>query len=279
MAELVGSFAASHGPMIAREWERLPADVRRRLTGGFDELGRRLKAARPDVLVIVSPDHWCNFFLDNLPAFCVGVGAEHDGPPEPFLKAVFPHETLPGHAGLGRHILDTALAGDFDPAVAHRLRLDHGFCLPLWRMGLDPIPPLVPIVVNEMEPPFPSVRRCLKWGHVLRDAIESYPEPLRVAILGTGGLSHYIGQPRMGQVDEAFDRICIDVFQDGDEDRISTTLETALKTTGNGGDEVRNWVVAHAAAGSRGFELVGYEALPEVYVGCAFAQWHVQPSR
>jgi aromatic ring-opening dioxygenase catalytic subunit (LigB family) len=277
MAELVGIFAASHAPMIAREWDNLSADVRGRIKSGFDEVGRRFRAARPDVLVIVSPDHWANFFLNNLPAFCIGIGDEHDGPPEPFLKAVFKHDTLKGHAGLGRHILQTALEHDYDPSLSHRLRLDHGFCLPLWQMGIDPLPPIVPIAVNEVEAPMPTVRRCLEWGRILRNAIESYPEPLRVAILATGGLSHYIGEPGMGQVDEAFDRTCIAVFEDGHEGRIASTLEQALRNTGNGGDEVRNWAIAHAAAGAGGFELVSYEPLPEIYVGCAFAEWRVQP--
>ncbi len=279
MAELVGIFAASHGPMIAREWEHLSPDVRGRIERGFDETGRRLKASRPDILVIVSPDHWCNFFLNNLPAFCIGIGEEHDGPPEPFLKPVFKHDVLQGHPFLARHILDTALQQNYDPALSHRLTLDHGFCLPLWRMRLDPIPPIVPIVVNEIEPPMPTMRRCLEWGRILREAIESYPEHLRLAILATGGLSHYIGEPGMGNVDEQFDRTCISVFEDGDVSRIASTLEAALRTTGNGGDEVRNWVIAHAAAGASGFELIGYEPLTDVYVGCAFAEWRVQPMR
>ena len=97
MAELVGAFAASHAPLIAREWERLPPDVRETIASSFDEMGRRLAALKPDVLVMLSPDHWVNFFLDNLPSFCIGVGPEHDGPPEPFLAPVFPHKTLPGH--------------------------------------------------------------------------------------------------------------------------------------------------------------------------------------
>ena len=81
----------------------------------------------------------------------------------------------------------------------------------------------------------------------------------------------------MGKVDEEFDRTCISLLEDGDESRIASTLERALQTTGNGGDEVRNWVIAHAAAGAGGFELVSYEPIPEVYVGCAFAEWRVQP--
>lgn len=275
MAELVGIFAASHGPMIAREWERLAPDIRGQIEAGFDEVGARLKAVRPDVLVIVSPDHWVNFFLNNLPAFCIGIGEEHDGPPEPFLKAVFRHDVLRGHSGLARHILDTAFAQSCDPSTSHRMTLDHGFCLPLWRMGIDPIPPIVPVVVNEIEPPMPTMQRCLEWGHLLRRAIESYPEPLRIAMLATGGLSHYIGEPGMGEVDEEFDRTCIGVFEAGDEGRIAATLQDAVGKTGNGGDEVRNWVIAHAAARSRGFKLLGYLPLREIYVGCAFAEWRL----
>jgi hypothetical protein len=41
------------------------------------------------------------------------------------------------------------------------------------------------------------------------------------------------------------------------------------------GHEVRNWVVAHATAGNKGFELISYAALEEIYVGGAFAEWRV----
>jgi aromatic ring-opening dioxygenase catalytic subunit (LigB family) len=108
MANLVGVYAASHGPMIAREWDSLTPPTRASVEEGFGQVGKRLMASRPDILVIVSPDHWVNFFLNNFPAFCVGVGAEHDGPPEPFLKKHFHHLTLAGHPGLGNHIMNTA---------------------------------------------------------------------------------------------------------------------------------------------------------------------------
>jgi aromatic ring-opening dioxygenase catalytic subunit (LigB family) len=275
MANLVGIFAASHGPMIAREWDSLSAGTRTEVEDGFKKLAARLTAARPDVLVIVSPDHWVNFFLNNFPAFCIGVGKEHDGPPEPFLRRVFDHPVLAGHPGLGMHIMQTALTRDFDPSMSHRLTLDHGFCLPLWRMDIGPIPPIVPIVVNEVDEPMPTMRRCLAWGTLLRDAIASYPEDLRVVILATGGLSHFIGEPGMGQVDEVFDRSCIALFEQGNPAALASTLERDVRHTGNGGHEVRNWVVAHAAAGAQGFELIGYAPLEEIYVGCAFAEWHV----
>src|SRR5882762_1850205 len=103
MASFVGAFAASHGPLIIREWQRVPAEQQRRMSAAYRELGRRLTAAKPDVLIVVSPDHWSNFFLDNYPAVCIGVGEENEGPPEPWMKA-FPSKELKGHGAFGSHL-------------------------------------------------------------------------------------------------------------------------------------------------------------------------------
>ena len=275
MARLVGSFAAGHAPNIARDWETLKDETRDWLKTQFGEMQRRLEALEPDVLVIHSPDHWVNFFLDNMPAFCVGIGEEHDGPPEPFMKPVFPHATVPGHSGLGRHLLEHAFASDFEPAYSHRLMLDHGMCVPIWQLGLDPLLPVIPVFVNIVEEPFVSPRRCIAWGHMIRDAIESYPEDLRVVVLGTGGLSHSIGETTMGWIDEPFDQACIDLFRNASDDEIATRLDELMDASGNGGAELRNWAIAHAAAGSQGFDLIGYTPMPEALIGCGLAEWRV----
>jgi aromatic ring-opening dioxygenase catalytic subunit (LigB family) len=275
MAKLVGSFAASHGPNIARAWGNLEEATVAWVETGFGEMARRLQALEPDVLVVHTTDHWVNFFLDNIPAFCVGIGDENEGPPEPFMKPVFPHETLPGHAGLGRHILDAAFAADFDPAFSGRLKLDHGICVPIWRLGLDPMPAIVPVLMNLVEKPFPSPRRCLAWGRMVRAAIESYPEDLRVVVLGTGGLSHSIGETTMGWIDEPFDHACIDLFRNASDEEIATQLDEMLTKTGNGGAEVRAWAVAHAAASSRGFDLIDYTPMPELLIGAGLAEWRL----
>jgi len=191
------------------------------------------------------------------------------------MRKVFPRERLKGHAAFGRHLLDTALNDDFEPALSHRLKLDHGICIPLWRIGVDPGLPIVPLIVNDLEAPMPSIRRCLAWGRLLRQAIESYPESLRVAVLGTGGLSHSIGETTMGWIDEEFDHTCIKHFEDGEDTRLAAFLTEALPRTGNGAHEIRDWVVAHAAAGSKGFELIDYFPSPETLVGAGFASWRV----
>jgi aromatic ring-opening dioxygenase catalytic subunit (LigB family) len=273
MAELVGAFAASHAPLIARDWKVLPEQRRAEIDAAFGELARRAQAARPDVVLMLSPDHWTNFFLDNLPSICIGIGEEHGGPPEPFMQD-FPR-SIPGHPALARHIAERALAEDFEPSISHHLKLDHGFCIPLGRLGLTPLPPVVPIAVNDLEPPMLSTRRCIAWGKFLARAIASYPENLRVAILATGGLSHSIGEPDMGRIDEAFDRDCIRFFEAGSEAPLVDFLEAHMASAGNGTHEVRNWAIAHAAAGCRGFELIDYRAVPEVYVGCGWASWRM----
>ena len=274
MAELVGVYAASHGPMIVRNREKLTPAENESLDSAFTELGRRIKAARPDALIIISPDHWVNFFIDNLPAICVGVGEVHDGPPEPWFKA-FPHRTLAGHPPLAEHVVRTALERDFEPSVSYRLKLDHGFCIPLWKAGLDPLPAVVPVVLNDIEPPFPSVKRCYAWGALLAEAVASFPGKLRVGILATGGLSHSIGEPDMGRIDEAFDRECLRQFESGNPSALLGFLGERLHGAGNGASEVRNWVAAHGAARGRGFELIRYDPIPDVYVGCGFASWNL----
>ena len=271
MASFAGAFAASHGPLIVREWEAIPAGQRKRLAQAYRELGKRVAAAKVDVLVVVSPDHWSNFFLDNYPAVCIGVGEVNEGPPEPWMKG-YPHRELRSHAGFASHLLNESLKSGFEPSLSHRLKLDHGSCIPLWRMELAKMPALVPMLVNSIEPPMPSLKRCLDWGKLVRKAIKTFPGELRVGVLATGGLSHSIGEKTMGAIHEDFDRRTIELFSSS-ERSLLRYLEKELPSRGNGSEEVRNWLVAHGAAGGRGFELVDYLPVPAVIVGCGFASW------
>jgi hypothetical protein len=129
------------------------------------------------------------------------------------------------------------------------------------------------VILNDLEPPLPSVKRCYNWGTMLAQAVASYSGDLRVAVLATGGLSHSIAEPTMGEIDEAFDRACIDRFETGDPPALLDFLNDRLPHVGNGAAEIRNWVAAHGVAGGKGFELIRYDPIPEVYVGCGFASW------
>jgi hypothetical protein len=159
--------------------------------------------------VTVSPDHWANFFLDNYPAVCIGVGETNEGPPEPWMKA-YPHRNLAGHAAFAMHIAEEALRQGFEPSISHRLKLDHGTCIPLWRMELPKMPALVPMLVNSIEPPMPSLARCLEWGKLLRKAIESFPG-ISASASSHRRPPHSIGE-NDGLIHEDFDRETIKPF-------------------------------------------------------------------
>jgi aromatic ring-opening dioxygenase catalytic subunit (LigB family) len=274
MAKLVGAFASSHAPLMARAWESVGPERLASIKNTFAELGRRFMQAKPDVLVVVSPDHWVNFFIDNLPSVCIGVGETHDGPPEPWMKDV-PYKSIAGHPGLAMHIAQQAFAQGFEPSLSYHLQIDHGIAIPLWRMGVKPAPAMVPIIVNTVEPPLLSVRRCADWGQFIRRAIETYPGDLRVALMATGGLSHSIGEADMGRIDEQFDQECLEKLRSGDMESLLGFLDREIESAGNGAAEVRNWVIAHSAVNGRGFDLIGYHPYHEWYVGCAFAAWNL----
>ncbi len=275
MAEIVGIFAASHAPPIVRDWDSIEPGRKNGLASAFQELGHRIRSVNPDVIVAIGADHWASFFLDNMPAICIGAGTAHDGPPEPWLSE-YPHTRMRGHSGLGTHLAEYAFAHDFEPSLSHRMRLDHAFCIPLWKADLDPLPAVVPIVINAIQNPVPTIARCLAFGAVVADAVASFAAPVRVALLATGGLSHSVGEPAMGEIDEAFDRGCIERFTQGEPAALTEFLSDGrIARAGNGASEVRFWAAAHGAARCRGFELIHYQAVPETYTGCGFAQWHL----
>ncbi|MES2260261.1 MAG: 2,3-dihydroxyphenylpropionate 1,2-dioxygenase [Pseudomonadota bacterium] len=277
MAELTGIFATPHAPPLVRDWNSIAPARRAGLGAAFAELGRRITAARPDVLVMIGADHWANFFLSNMPGIALGCGELHDGPPERWL-ADYPHRAMAGHAAFGQHLATVAYGASFEPSLCYQLALDHSFCVPLWKSGLDPLPAIVPVIINAMEAPLPSMRRCYEFGTVLKQAIDSFPAPLRVAVLASGGLSHSVGEPAMGDIDEDFDRACLARFGLHDPQPLFDFLSDArVARAGNGASETRFWAVAHGVAAARGFEHFYYGAIPEVYTGCAFAEWRLTP--
>lgn len=271
MAEFVGAFAASHTPVMLNLPQAVGDDLRQRVYGAFKTLGAAIAECRPDVLVLVSDDHLHNFFLDNFPAFCVGAGDRYPAPAEHWLNA--PKVELAGDAGFGAHLLGEALKADFDPSFSMHLTLDHGVLTPILLAGLDEKVRIVPLLINCVQPPLPTMRRCLQWGRMLRAAIDSYPETTRVAVLATGGISHDVATPRMGMVNEPFDREFIRLLTVGAEEDLVRFATEHVNEAGNGAEEIRNWLVAQGAAGGSAFHSHFYEAVPAWYTGIALASW------
>lgn len=271
MAEIVGVFAASHTPVMTNMPDAPETEHRDAAFAQFRRVGEEIDALQPDVLVLVSDDHLHNFFLDNFPAFCIGAAETYDSPMERWLKVE--RRTLTGHPGLGAHLLREVMGAGFDPAFSLELTLDHGMVTPLELAGGLGGRPIVPILVNAVQPPLPDMMRCIRFGEALGDAIRTYAGVDRVAVLATGGLSHDVGTPRMGMLNEAFDTGFLDRLAQGDPERLAAFCRDTVHEAGNGTEEVRNWLVAHGVAGCEGFRPYYYRAMSEWYTGIALGRW------
>ena len=274
MAELVGVFAASHTPVMLNFPDAIPDADREAIFSAFLAVGEALRRAEPETVIVISDDHLHNFFLDNFPAFCIGAAGAYPTPVEHWLKA--DKRVLRGDPDLGAHLLGEALREGFDPSFSMDLTLDHGVLTPLQLAGIADAVRVVPLLVNCVQPPLPTMRRALQWGRLLRDAVASFSGCRRVAILATGGISHDIATPRMGAVNEAFDREFLRLLGGGNDEALLRFATEHVNEAGNGGEEIRTWLMAHGAAAGAPFETVYYKSVANWYTGIGLGRWHMK---
>jgi aromatic ring-opening dioxygenase catalytic subunit (LigB family) len=263
---LVGAFAASHAPGITGRPGLPPPAESEPVFRAYAALRMRLEAARPDVLVVVSPEHWANFFLDHMPAFCIGLADEFWGPTdEEFVK--IPRRRVAGDARLAR-ALAAGIAEEVDLSSSQELAFDHGVMVPLHLLGTAL--PVIPIIVNCLAGLPAPLHRCHALGAALRRTVDRWPE--RVAVLGTGGLSHWPAMPESGRIGLDFDRRFLDAFVGGRIDTFLRYSREALEAEGGpGGHEIRTWIAVAAAAGDARGSLFAYQPVPAWSTGCAVA--------
>jgi aromatic ring-opening dioxygenase catalytic subunit (LigB family) len=271
MAQITGIFAASHTPVMLNFPQAIPDALRNDIFEAFGDIGRAISNARPQALVVISDDHVHNFFLNNLPSLCIGAAEKYPTPVEHWLKAE--KRVLPGDAALGAYLLQHAMANDFDPSLSMELTLDHGILTPLELGGVPASIPIVPILVNCVQPPLPSMARCYAFGRWLGQALREYTGIERVCILATGGLSHDLATPRMGMLNEDFDREFLARLQAGDADGAISYARDHVHLAGNGAEEVRMWLVAMGAAGATPFVPRLYEPVADWYTGIGLGHW------
>lgn len=271
---IVGVFAASHSPGISGFPERAADDKRQAVEGAFAEVRDRIAALRPDAIVGISVEHFTNFFMDNLPVFAIATADAFEAPVTDQMAGFLRVERHrhPGHPTLAKAVREHALQEEFDPSlVGGDFAWDENFCVPLKHLDPDSRIPVVPIIVNAVAPPMPTLRRCYRFGEMLRRAIEGQDEAGRVVVLGTGGLSHWVGMPEAGQINTDFDRAFLDALAGGDTESILGLTEDQIDEAGNGAHEIRSWVVAAGAAGGAPFDVLVYEPVPEWLTGTSVA--------
>jgi 2,3-dihydroxyphenylpropionate 1,2-dioxygenase len=263
---IVFAGAASHAPGVTAWPEAAPQDKAAKFLGAYDQLRRRLEAARPDVLLAFTVEHWTNFFLNHMPAFCVGRAPSFDGPVEEWLR--IPKRKVPGDPEFANALLEACYAGGFEVSFADEMLFDHATMLPLHFLTPKMDVPVVPIILNALAPPMPSPDRCYEFGALLRRWIE--PSRKRVAAIATGGLSHWPGEAQAGKINSAFDKEFLDAMVQSNARRLrSYTHEEIAKEGGSGGHEVRTWIALRGMVPEKKGEVLAYEPIPPWATGCS----------
>lgn len=277
MARIVAGIACSHVPFMASpdQWDRLAEGERTNLRNGFERAREILEGAHPDVLITFADDHFDRCFYDNLPAFLVGIGEHAAGPAIEGFD--IPKVRLPIASKLARFIVREGLEGGVDFAFSEELALDHAELAPMMHLTPRWDIPIIPIVVNAFAPPMPSPKRCFDVGAFVSRCVERWPENIRVAFLGTGGLSHWVGPPEMGKINEEFDRWFIEKLTNGEIADVTSRYERyedLEAVAGNGGHEVRDWLaVAGAMPPEFRARTLAYEPLKAWATGTGIMAW------
>lgn len=306
MSQIVVGVGASHSTLMNTHWDAVVhRDEAEHFRTGLLTARDRIEAARPDVAVVIGSNHFRGFWLDLLPQFTIGVGevdAAGDGGTPKGRQL-----TDPAYAGA---LAAAVVAAGFDPAISARMQIDHGQGHAIQYLLRDIPVPVVPLVVNVFAPPLPSMRRCVDLGAALAQAIRAIPDDRRVAVIASGGLSHQLPWPSDWTTPEGADEeFLVDawvngrgnweqyndrrreiitsarptIFTDFDHAFLADleagslgtyanlSTEEIARVAGNGGQELRTWMILAAAMGFRRGTRLAYSPMPEWLTGMGVA--------
>ena len=252
MARIVGGICTSHIPAIGNAIARGLEDDEywRPFFVAYPRAREWLADVSPDVAVLIYNDHGLNFFLDKMPTFAIGAAAEYRNADEGWGLPTVP--PFPGDPQLSWHIIESVMADEFDVTTCQEMLVDHAFTVPLqllWPGRNRRDVRTVPIALNTIQHPLPSPTRCFKLGQAIGRAIDSYPEDVRVVVIGTGGMSHQLDGERAGFINKEFDLLCLDKIVDDPLALASYTIHDLVRLAGTQGVELISWLVMRGALG------------------------------
>lgn len=272
---LVYSGVLSHAPGITGRAHLVKnTDKRDQFYSSLDKQRQEIEASGADALIVMAAEHFANFFMNNMPAFCIGIGDTYHGPIEDPDWLKIERTDVPGTHDLGIRLTKEVMQS-VDTAYAEEWKFDHGIMVPLHFLTPNYDLPIIPVNINCQGPPLTPLHRAWAFGEAIRRAADLVPE--KIAIVGTGGISHWPATPDSGKINEAWDREFLDRLMRQDKDALlSYTDEQTYNDAGQGGFEIRTYIAAAAAASGKG-ELQFYTAeLPIFAVGCAVARFNIE---
>ncbi|MBM3645590.1 MAG: extradiol ring-cleavage dioxygenase [Alphaproteobacteria bacterium] len=266
---LVYSGVCSHGPGITGRADRADPVVREAFYAAFRDMGAEIRALRPDALIVLAAEHFANFFMNNMPSFAIGMADSYDGPieDEAFLK--IPKRRWKGDAALSRRLIERTME-TVDVAYAEEWQFDHGIAVPLHFLRPDESCALIPANINCQGPPLAPLHRAWAFGEALRRAADALPQ--RIALVATGGISHWPATPDSGKIAEAWDREFMRRWAANDRAALLSYSDAEIyRDAGQGGFEIRTFIAAAAAAkGARG-HVAFMAPIPIFAVTCTVA--------
>ncbi len=268
---LVYAGVCSHGPGITGRADQADPVARDRLYAAFADMRAAIDASGAEALMVVAAEHFANFFMNNMPSFAVGMADFYDGPIEDPNWLRIDRFRAPGNRDLSERLI-TEIMQTVDVAYAEEWKFDHGIAVPLHFLTPDFDLPIIPVNINCQGPPLTPMHRAWALGEAIRRAADSVPE--RIALIGTGGISHWPATPDSGKINEVWDREFLDRWCRNDKDALLGYDDTSVYAeAGQGGFEIRTFVaISAAASGARG-TLHFYLPIPIFAVGCTTASY------
>lgn len=271
---LVYAGLTSHAPgMTGRAHMVEDTQERDRLYAALDQQRQEIQDSGAEALIVVAAEHFANFFMDNMPAYCIGIGEYHVGPIEDPAWLKIEKTTIPGAPALAGAIAQEVLQS-VDIAYAEEWKCDHGIMVPLHFLTPKYDLPIIPMNINCQGPPLTPLSRAWAFGEAVRRACDASSS--KIALIGTGGISHWPATPDSGKINEAWDREFLDRLTRQDKAALlSYTDSETYQDAGQGGFEIRTHIAAAAAAGGPCHVQFYTANLPIFAVGCTVARFSV----
>ncbi|HKJ73908.1 MAG TPA: extradiol ring-cleavage dioxygenase, partial [Alphaproteobacteria bacterium] len=242
---LVFAGVCSHAPGIVNRAERADPAVREPFYKAYREMGDAIRASGAEALVVIAAEHFGNFFMENMPAFAIGMADHYEGPIEDPDWMKIERRQIPGNKDLSRRLIQGVME-EVDTAYAEEWKFDHGIMVPLHFLTPNYDMAVIPANINCQGPPLTPLHRAYAFGQAIRHAADALPE--KIALIGTGGISHWPATPDSGKINEEWDRDFLDKFLNNRKDDLLSynDIET-YKTAGQGGFEIRTFIAVAGA--------------------------------
>jgi aromatic ring-opening dioxygenase catalytic subunit (LigB family) len=268
---LVFAGVCSHAPGITGRSDQADPKTRDDFYAAFDGMRTELQAARPDVLVVIAAEHFANFFMNNMPSFAVGMADFYEGPIEDSDWLGIDKVRVPGSRDISERFIKGVMQSS-DVSYAEEWMFDHGIMVPLHFLTPDYDIPVIPVNINCQGPPLTPLHRAWNFGEAIREAADAMEE--RVAVVGTGGISHWPATPDSGKINEPWDRDFLDRWCRNDRDALLDYDDrTVYADAGQGGFEIRTFLAVSAAAKGAQGTVQFYAPIPIFAVGCTIATY------